>query len=114
MQMLATAREAGGRAKIARAGSGQETSIRVRACVGMKGMRMRSVIRELRGREDGASFRLHEETVAFAQKALQPGQSRARTDVRSQKTKSLEIVVEDAQLSLAIGKKGRNVRFASS
>jgi N utilization substance protein A len=77
----------------------------------MKGMRVQSIIRELRG-EKIDIIPYNEETVAFAQKALSPAKV-TRVQIIDPETKSLEIIVEDTQLSLAIGKKGQNVRLAS-
>jgi N utilization substance protein A len=83
----------------------------VGACVGMKGMRVQSIIRELRGEKiDIIPF--SEETVAFAQKALSPAKV-TRVQITDPENKKLEVIVEDSQLSLAIGKKGQNVRLAS-
>jgi N utilization substance protein A len=83
----------------------------VGACVGMKGMRVQSIIRELRGEKiDIIPF--SEETVAFAQKALSPAKV-TRVQIVDPEEKRLEVIVEDTQLSLAIGKKGQNVRLAS-
>jgi transcription termination/antitermination protein NusA len=83
----------------------------VGACVGMKGMRVQSIIRELRG-EKIDIIPYSEETVAFAQKALSPAKV-TRVQIVDQEAKKLEVIVEDSQLSLAIGKKGQNVRLAS-
>ena len=81
------------------------------ACVGMKGMRVQSIIRELRG-EKIDIIPYSEETVAFAQKALSPAKV-TRVQIVDPEEKRLEVIVEDTQLSLAIGKKGQNVRLAS-
>jgi hypothetical protein len=83
----------------------------VGACVGMKGMRVQSIIRELRG-EKIDIIPWNEETVAFAQKALSPAKV-TRVQIVDPEEKRLEVIVEDTQLSLAIGKKGQNVRLAS-
>jgi len=83
----------------------------VGACVGMKGMRVQSIIRELRG-EKIDIIPYSEETVAFAQKALSPAKV-TRVQIVDPEAKKLEVIVEDSQLSLAIGKKGQNVRLAS-
>jgi transcription termination/antitermination protein NusA len=83
----------------------------VGACVGMKGMRVQSIIRELRG-EKIDIIPYSEETVAFAQKALSPAKV-TRVQIIDPEAKKLEVIVEDSQLSLAIGKKGQNVRLAS-
>jgi transcription termination/antitermination protein NusA len=74
-------------------------------------MRVQSIIRELRG-EKIDIIPYSEETVAFAQKALSPAKV-TRVQIVDPETKKLEVIVEDSQLSLAIGKKGQNVRLAS-
>ena len=83
----------------------------VGACVGMKGMRVQSIIRELRG-EKIDIIPWSEETIAFAQKALSPAKV-TRVQIIDPEERRLEVIVEDTQLSLAIGKKGQNVRLAS-
>jgi len=83
----------------------------VGACVGMKGMRVQSIIRELRG-EKIDIIEYHEDPVTFAEKALQPAKV-SRVTVLDPGEKHLEVVVDDSQLSLAIGKKGQNVRLAA-
>jgi N utilization substance protein A len=83
----------------------------VGACVGMKGMRVQSIIRELRG-EKIDIIEYHEDPVTFAEKALQPAKV-SRVTVVDAADKHLEVVVDDTQLSLAIGKKGQNVRLAA-
>jgi N utilization substance protein A len=83
----------------------------VGACVGMKGMRVQSIIRELRG-EKIDIIEYHEDPVTFAEKALQPAKV-SRVTVVDASEKHLEVVVDDTQLSLAIGKKGQNVRLAA-
>jgi transcription termination/antitermination protein NusA len=74
-------------------------------------MRVQSIIRELRG-EKIDIIPYSEETVAFAQKALSPAKV-TRVQIIDPEEKRLEVIVEDTQLSLAIGKKGQNVRLAS-
>src|SRR5947209_123813 len=83
----------------------------VGACVGMKGMRVQSIIRELRG-EKIDIIEYHEDPVTFAEKALQPAKV-SRVTVLESADKHLEVIVDDSQLSLAIGKKGQNVRLAA-
>src|ERR1700720_2930807 len=83
----------------------------VGACGGMKGMRVQSIIRELRG-EKIDIIPYSEDTVTFAQKALSHAKV-TRVQIIDPETRHLEIIVEDTQLSLAIGKKGQNVRLAS-
>src|SRR5215472_2092716 len=110
VQIRHAAREAGERTKVAVASRDKDVDP-VGACVGMKGMRVQSIIRELRGEKiDIIPF--SEETVAFAQKALSPAKV-TRVQITDPDNKKLEVIVEDSQLSLAIGKKGQNVRLAS-
>ena len=106
----AIAREAGERTKIAVMSKDKEVDA-VGACVGMKGMRVQSIIRELRG-EKIDIIEYHEDPVTFAEKALQPAKV-SRVTVIDTTEKHLEVVVDDSQLSLAIGKKGQNVRLAA-
>ncbi len=110
VQIRAVAREAGERTKIAVESRDKDVDP-VGACVGMKGMRVQSIIRELRG-EKIDIIPHSEETVAFAQKALSPAKV-TRVQIIDPEEKRLEVIVEDTQLSLAIGKKGQNVRLAS-
>jgi len=77
----------------------------------MKGMRVQSIIRELRG-EKIDIIEYHEDAVTFAEKALQPAKV-SRVTIVDSSEKHLEVVVDDSQLSLAIGKKGQNVRLAA-
>jgi N utilization substance protein A len=106
----AIAREAGERTKIAVMSKDKDVDA-VGACVGMKGMRVQSIIRELRG-EKIDIIEYHEDAVTFAEKALQPAKV-SRVTVVDTADKHLEVVVDDTQLSLAIGKKGQNVRLAA-
>ncbi len=106
----AIAREAGERTKIAVMSRDKDVDA-VGACVGMKGMRVQSIIRELRG-EKIDIIEYHEDAVTFAEKALQPAKV-SRVSVLDASDKHLEVIVDDSQLSLAIGKKGQNVRLAA-
>jgi N utilization substance protein A len=106
----AIAREAGERTKIAVMSKDKDVDA-VGACVGMKGMRVQSIIRELRG-EKIDIIEYHEDAVTFAEKALQPAKV-SRVTIVDAADKHLEVVVDDTQLSLAIGKKGQNVRLAA-
>jgi N utilization substance protein A len=110
VQIRHAAREAGERTKVAVASRDKDVDP-VGACVGMKGMRVQSIIRELRG-EKIDIIPYSEETVAFAQKALSPAKV-TRVQITDPENRKLEVIVEDSQLSLAIGKKGQNVRLAS-
>ena len=106
----AIAREAGERTKIAVMSKDKDVDA-VGACVGMKGMRVQSIIRELRG-EKIDIIEYHEDAVTFAEKALQPAKV-SKVSLVDTADKHLEVVVDDTQLSLAIGKKGQNVRLAA-
>jgi N utilization substance protein A len=106
----AIAREAGERTKIAVMSRDKDVDP-VGACVGMKGMRVQSIIRELRG-EKIDIIEYSEEITTFAEKALQPAKV-SRVSITDLTEKQLEVIVDDTQLSLAIGKKGQNVRLAA-
>jgi N utilization substance protein A len=110
VRIRAAAREAGERTKIAVESRDKDVDP-VGACVGMKGMRVQSIIRELRGEKiDIIPF--SEDIVSFALKSLSPAKV-SRVQIIDPEEKRLEVIVEDTQLSLAIGKKGQNVRLAS-
>jgi N utilization substance protein A len=106
----AIAREAGERTKIAVQSRDKDVDP-VGACVGMKGMRVQSIIRELRG-EKIDIIEYSDEITTFAEKALQPAKV-SRVSITDLAEKQLEVIVDDTQLSLAIGKKGQNVRLAA-
>jgi transcription termination/antitermination protein NusA len=106
----AIAREAGERTKIAVMSKDKDVDC-VGACVGMKGMRVQSIIRELHG-EKIDIIEYNEDITTFAEKALQPAKV-SRVSIVDPTEKHLEVVVDDTQLSLAIGKKGQNVRLAA-
>ena len=106
----AIAREAGERTKIAVMSRDKDVDP-VGACVGMKGMRVQSIIRELRG-EKIDIIEYSEEITTFAEKALQPAKV-SRVSIVDLNDKQIEVIVDDTQLSLAIGKKGQNVRLAA-
>ncbi len=110
VQIRAVAREAGERTKIAVESRDKDVDP-VGACVGMKGMRVQSIIRELRG-EKIDIIPYSDDTITFAQKALSPAKV-TRVQIVDPAEKRLEVIVEDTQLSLAIGKKGQNVRLGS-
>jgi len=104
------AREAGERTKIAVQSRDRDVDS-VGACVGMKGMRVQSIIRELRG-EKIDIIEYSEDSVVFAGHALSPAKV-SRITVIDPLEKHMEVIVDDSQLSLAIGKKGQNVRLAA-
>jgi N utilization substance protein A len=104
------AREAGERTKIAVQSRDRDVDS-VGACVGMKGMRVQSIIRELRG-EKIDIIEYSDDPVVFATHALSPAKV-SRIVVVDALEKHMEVIVDDSQLSLAIGKKGQNVRLAA-
>ncbi len=104
------AREAGERTKIAVQSRDRDVDS-VGACVGMKGMRVQSIIRELRG-EKIDIIEFSDDPVVFATHALSPAKI-SRITILDPLEKHMEVIVDDSQLSLAIGKKGQNVRLAA-
>src|SRR5687768_9700580 len=103
-------REAGDRAKVA-VYSRERDVDPVGACVGMKGTRVQSIIRELRG-EKIDIVEYSEDPVQFVTSALSPAKAQ-RVSIVDDAERVMEVIVEDKQLSLAIGKKGQNVRLAA-
>jgi N utilization substance protein A len=103
-------REAGERTKIAVLSRDRDVDC-VGACVGMKGMRVQSIIRELRG-EKIDIIEYSEDPIVFATHSLSPAKI-SRVQIIDSNEKHMEVIVEDSQLSLAIGKKGQNVRLAA-
>src|SRR3954466_7298967 len=103
-------REASDRAKVA-VYSRERDVDPVGACVGMKGTRVQSIIRELRG-EKIDIVEWSEDPIAFVTNALSPAKTQ-RVQIVDDREHVMEVVVEDKQLSLAIGKKGQNVRLAA-
>ena len=103
-------REAGDRAKVAVMSRERDVDP-VGACVGMKGTRVQSIIRELRGEKiDIVEF--SDDPVAFVTNSLSPAKTQ-RVSIVDDRERVMEVIVEDKQLSLAIGKKGQNVRLAA-
>jgi len=109
VQIMQVAREPGGRTKIAVASKDDDVDP-VGACVGMKGRRVQAVVQELRGEKiDIVTW--HPDSAKFICNALAPAEIiRVIVD---EDNRSMEVVVQDDQLSLAIGKRGQNVRLAS-
>src|SRR3989442_1758987 len=103
-------REAGDRAKVA-VYSRERDVDPVGACVGMKGTRVQSIIRELRG-EKIDIVEWSEDSIAFVTNALSPAKVQ-RVSIVDDRERVMEVIVEDKQLSPAIGKKGQNVRLAA-
>jgi N utilization substance protein A len=103
-------REAGDRAKVA-VYSRERDVDPVGACVGMKGTRVQAIIRELRG-EKIDIVEWSEDPLSFVTNAISPAKVQ-RVSVVDDQDRIMEVIVEDKQLSLAIGKKGQNVRLAA-
>ena len=110
IEIKAAVREPGDRAKIAVSTKDSEVDP-VGACVGIKGTRVQSVINELHG-ERIDIIEWSDDIVKLASNALKPARV-SRVTLLDERDKRLEIIVENDQLSLAIGKKGQNVRLAS-
>ncbi len=109
VEVKGAAREPGGRAKIAVVSKDSDVDP-VGACVGMKGTRVQSVVQELRG-EKIDIVHWTEDPAEYVARAMAP--ARVSRIVMDEDANSMEVVVPDDQLSLAIGKKGQNVRLAS-
>ena len=106
-------RQPGERAKVA-VRSRERDVDPVGACVGMRGSRVQSIMRELHGEKIDVIL-YSEDLITFAQNALAPAKITRVSPIHHEDgTMSLDCVVEDDQLSLAIGKKGQNVRLASA
>jgi N utilization substance protein A len=103
-------REPGDRAKVAVHSKDKDVDP-VGACVGLKGARVQGIIRELRG-EKIDIVEWNEDPRTFAINALNPAKV-SRVSITDEKEKVMEVIVEDKQLSLAIGKRGQNVRLAA-
>jgi len=110
VQIRGCVREAGERAKVAVISREKEVDP-VGACVGMKGTRVQSIIREVRG-EKIDIVEWQDDPIQFVEKALSPAKI-SRVTILDEEQRIMEVVVEDKQLSLAIGKKGQNVRLAA-
>ena len=107
--IMQAAREPGSRAKIAVASKDRDVDP-VGACVGMKGSRVQAVVQELRGEKiDIVSW--DPDPAKFVCNALAPAE--ILRVIVEEENRSMEVVVPDDQLSLAIGKRGQNVRLAS-
>jgi len=104
------ARDPGDRAKVAVRSKDRDVDP-VGACVGIKGSRVQSIIRELRG-EKIDIVQHSEDPQTFVANAMNPAKI-SRVAIADEEAGILEVMVEDGQLSQAIGKKGQNVRLAS-
>jgi transcription termination/antitermination protein NusA len=102
--------EPGDRAKVAVASMDRDVDP-VGACVGMKGSRINSIIRELRG-EKIDIVQWSDDAAQYAANALNPAKI-SKVLIIDPSEKRMEVIVEEKQQSLAIGKKGQNVRLAS-
>lgn len=109
VQIMGTAREPGNRSKIAVVSSNSDVDP-VGACVGMKGSRVQNVVQELRG-ERIDIIPWNADIAKYVCNALAPAE--ITRVILDESNKSMEVVVPDDQLSLAIGKQGQNVRLAS-
>ncbi len=109
VEVKAISREAGDRSKVAVV-SKDERVDPVGACVGMRGNRIKNIVRELQG-EKIDIIRWNEDAREFIKESLGPAQ--VMEIVTHRQEKRAEVIVADDQLSLAIGKRGQNVRLAS-
>ena len=110
VQIRGAVREAGDRAKVA-VFSRERDVDPVGACVGMKGTRVQSIIRELRG-EKIDIVEWSDDHILLVTNAISPARVQ-RVAIIDDADRVMEVVVENRQLSLAIGKKGQNVRLAA-
>ena len=109
VQIKAAAREAGSRTKIAVISSDDKIDS-VGSCVGVRGQRVKNIVRELGG-EKIDIIRYSDDIETYIKNSMSPAEL---AEIKlNRKDKAAEILVEDDQLSLAIGKKGQNVRLAS-
>ncbi len=111
VMIKAAVRAPGERAKVA-VYSRERDVDPVGACVGMKGSRVQAIIRELRG-EKIDIIEFSDDLVTFAQSALAPAKITRVSVHHTGSVPHLDVIVEDEQLSLAIGKRGQNVRLAA-
>ncbi len=109
VKIVSVAREPGSRAKIAVYSEDSDVDP-VGACVGMRGSRVQAVVQELRG-EKIDIIPWSEDPASFVCNALAPAE--ISKVIINQETQSIEVIVEDDQLSLAIGRRGQNVRLAA-
>jgi N utilization substance protein A len=109
VKIISAAREPGSRAKIGVYSEDSDVDP-VGACVGMKGSRVQAVVQELRG-EKIDIIPWSDDAASFVCNALAPAE--ISKVIIHQDTRSMEVVVEDDQLSLAIGRRGQNVRLAA-
>ena len=109
VEIKGAVRDSSGRAKIAVVSHDKDVDP-IGACVGLKGMRVQSVVQELRG-EKIDIIQWTDDQVQYVRNALSPAKV-ARVYV-NEAEKTMQVIVPDDQLSLAIGKRGQNVRLAA-
>jgi len=109
VEIKGAVRDSSGRAKIAVVSHDKDVDP-IGACVGLKGMRVQSVVQELRG-EKIDIIQWIDDQVQYVRNALSPAKV-ARVYV-NEAEKTMQVIVPDDQLSLAIGKRGQNVRLAA-
>ena len=109
IEIISVARDPGSRAKIAVL-SKDKTIDPVGACVGMRGSRVQAIVNELQG-EKIDIITWSEDAASFIVNTLSPAE--VTKVVLDEENKKVEVIVPDDQLSLAIGRKGQNVRLAS-
>jgi len=110
VEIKEVARDPGDRSKIA-VWSKDEKVDCVGACVGVRGMRVKNIVRELQG-EKIDIVRWNEDIAEYVKAALSPAQC-SQVTITNQEEKKIVVIVDDDQLSLAIGKSGQNVRLAA-
>ena len=110
IEIVKIVRDAGHRTKIA-VSSNREDVDPVGACVGLKGVRIQNVIRELLGEKIDV-LKFDPDPAVFIKNALSPAQVE-RVFILDQEKRQALAIVEDSQFSLAIGKQGQNVRLAN-
>lgn len=109
VEVMGIAREAGFRSKVS-VRSSEEKIDPVGACVGMRGIRVKSIVRDLGG-EKVDIVRYHDEISTYVTNALAPAKlTKVEID---EMTHRIKVIVDDDQLSLAIGKKGQNARLTA-
>jgi N utilization substance protein A len=109
IEIMGIVREPNGRTKIAVKTNDRDVDA-VGACVGMRGMRVQSIVQELRG-EKIDIVEYSEDPEVFLRNALSP--AKVSRIIKNSETGEMTIIVADDQMSLAIGKKGQNVRLAA-
>ena len=110
VEIMSVSREAGDRTKIAVYSKNEKVDC-VGACVGIRGSRVKGVVKELQG-EKIDIVRWSDSVSEYIQASLSPAEV-SSVKILSIEDKKVEVVVNDDQLSLAIGKNGQNVRLAS-